>query len=480
MSEPDQLPLTPPARRIYCNRTLNLRAIGAIGYDMDYTLVHYKVESWEELTYGRLKERLAVEGWPAGDLGFDPHLVVRGLVIDTDLGNIVKANRFGYVTRAFHGTRPMSFEEQRAVYRHTPVDLSEPRFVFLNTLFSLSASCLYAQLVDLHDRDRFPDVQGYADLFRRVGTHFDATHIEGSLKAEIAAKPESFVELDPEAPLALLDQVRAGKRLMLITNSEWPYVRDIMAFAFDRFLPGGVTWRDLFELVIVAARKPEFFAHDLPLFRIVDEHGLLEPVPASIPRPGLYLGGDATRVERYLGLSGAEILYVGDHIFDDVRMSKSALRWRTALVLRELEDEIDALEGFAATERQLAQMMAEKERLEAEHCQVRLALQRLQHAYGPKPGARREQLATRLEELRSQIEELDSKLAPLARQAVEVGDTRWGPLLRAGNDKSHLARQVERSADIYTSRVSNFLHATPFAYLRSARGNMPHDPSTEA
>jgi hypothetical protein len=48
--------------------------------------------------------------------------------------------------------------------------------------------------------------------------------------------------------------------------------------------------------------------------------------------------------------------------------------------------------------------------------------------------------------------------------------------LRAGNDKSHLARQMERHADVYTSRVSNFLFATPFAYFRSPRGSLPHDP----
>jgi hypothetical protein len=35
---------------------------------------------------------------------------------------------------------------------------------------------------------------------------------------------------------------------------------------------------------------------------------------------------------------------------------------------------------------------------------------------------------------------------------------------------------VERYADIYTSRVSNLLAETPFAYLRAARGSLPHDP----
>jgi len=469
-----------PERRVYCSRTLNLRSIEAIGYDMDYTLVHYRVETWEQLAYLRLKELLAADGWPVESLEFDPDLVVRGLVIDIELGNIVKANRFGYVMRSFHGTRPMAYAEQREVYRHTPVDLSENRFFFLNTLFSLSASCLYAQLVDLYDEQGFPDIHGYQDLFRRVGERMDEAHVEGTLKAQIVADPDRYVELDPEAPLALLDQQRSGKRLMLISNAEWSYARDIMAYAFDRFLPGGMTWRDLFELVIVAARKPDFFDRDLPLFRIVDEGGLLQPVAGTIPGPGLYLGGDASKVESYLGLSGAQILYVGDHIWADVHMSKSALRWRTALILRELEDEVGALEGYRAGERELVVRMAEKEELEARLCAVRLQLQRVEQGYGPRPTRPARKLAAEAGRLRERLETLDTTIVPLARRSVEVLHPEWGPLLRAGNDKSHLAHQVERSADVYTSRVSNLLYVTPFAYLRSSRGSMPHDPNVVA
>ena len=29
-----------PERAVYCNRTLNLRSIKCIGYDLDYTLLH--------------------------------------------------------------------------------------------------------------------------------------------------------------------------------------------------------------------------------------------------------------------------------------------------------------------------------------------------------------------------------------------------------------------------------------------------------
>jgi len=469
----------PPGRQIYSNRTLNLRTIGAVGYDMDYTLVHYHAEVWEQRVYDRLKEMFVADGWPIEGLDFDPSLVIRGLVIDTELGNIVKANRFGYVMRAAHGTSAMSFEEQREVYRHTPVDLSEPRFVFLNTLFSLSASCFYAQLVDLYDEKILPEVHGYEDLFRHVSARLDMTHIEGSLKADIMADPEPYIVPDPQAPLALLDQLQAGKRMMLISNSEWPYVQKIMSFAYDPFLAPDRSWRDLFELVIVGARKPGFFSYNLPLFSIADEEkGLLQPVAGPIPGPGAYLGGDATKVEEYLRLSGAAILYVGDHIFADVKMSKSSLRWRTALILRELEEELAAVEGFRETEKQLIAMMAEKVKLETAHSRARLALQRLQQSYGEQPELSREKIEAEILRLRSDTLELDERIAPLARAAAELENPSWGALLRAGNDKSHLARQIEGSADVYTSRVSNFLFATPFAYLRSRRGSMPHDPIT--
>jgi len=106
---PDSPALPPPERRIYCNRTLNLRAIRAVGYDLDYTLVHYRVEPWERRAYRELQDKLAAQGLPVADLVFDPELVTRGLVVDTELGNLVKANRFGYVTRAAHGTRLLSF-----------------------------------------------------------------------------------------------------------------------------------------------------------------------------------------------------------------------------------------------------------------------------------------------------------------------------------------------------------------------------------
>lgn len=467
------------ARGVFCNRTLNMRSIKAIGYDMDYTLVDYHVDRWERRAYERARNKLAELGWPVSGLTFDPDAVIRGLVIDTELGNLVKANRFGFVKKAMHGTRDLDYDEMRTSYMRTMVDLHLPRWIFLNTLFSLSEACLYMQLVDLLDSRALPPGMGYRDLYEQVRVTMDAMHVEGELKAEIIAKPDFFVKRDEELVLTLLDQKHAGKKLLLITNSEWSYSVAMMEYAFAPYL-NGQPWRELFDVVVVAARKPEFFTTRSPFFEVVTDEGLLKPVVGEL-KPGVaYLGGSAPQIERHLGISGDEILYVGDHMFGDVHVTNRVLRWRTALILRELEGEVEAIEGFQSTEQDLAVRMHEKEELEIELSHVRLDLQRSRHHYGPKPQENEKALHDRVAALRHRLQELDQVIGPIAKRATELGNARWGLLTRAGNDKSHLARQVERYADIYTSRVSNLLWATPFMYLRSPRGSLPHDPSTPA
>lgn len=471
-----ELPGIPPERRVWCNRTLNLRSIRAIGYDMDYTLVHYRTREWEKAAFERALGPLERRGWPVKDLPFDPASVIQGLAFDLELGNLVKATRFGYVIRAHHGTRPLSFEDQRAAYSSTYLDLSDPRWQFMNTLFSLSEANLFAQLVDLLDDGKLPETLGYRDLHRILLTALDEAHNLSELKTQIMADPDRFVELDPDLPLTLLDQKMAGKRLLLITNSDWTYTRAMMSYAFDRSLPGPMKWRELFDLIIVEARKPGFFSTRQALYRLTDEEqGLLRSHRGQLEPGSVYAGGDAQLVESSLGISGAEILYVGDHLFGDVHVSKEMLRWRTGLILREMESEIQAMEKSRENEAQLRELMIRKTALDARFAQLRLERQRLQNHYGPRPAASVSELEASIRTLTEESQRLDARIAPLAKCSGEMGNPTWGPLMRAGHDKSLFARQVERYADVYTSRVSNFLAQTPFAYMRAARGSLPHD-----
>jgi hypothetical protein len=315
-------------------------------------------------------------------------------------------------------------------------------------------------------------------LYRTVRRTLDEAHLEGLLKKEILDDPSRFIDEDADIPLTLLDQKEAGKKVLLITNSEWSYAAPILAHCFDPHLPDGMTWRDLFDLAIVGARKPAFFSERAPAFEVVSEDGLLRAHTGPLREGHAYVGGHAALVEASLGVRGDEILYVGDHVYADVKASSALQRWRTALVIRGLEDEIAAHDRFRPESERLATMMEEKERLEARFSALRLERQRNSKGYGPRTRRRPAELDRKMHELRSRLVALDAEIAGLAQAAGRLVNDRWGPLMRAGADKSHLAHQLERSADVYTARVSNFLAYSPFAFLRAHAGSLPHDSAS--
>lgn len=52
-------------KQIFCNRSLNMRNIVAVGFDMDYTLAQYKPETFESLAYaGTIKKLVNDLGYP--------------------------------------------------------------------------------------------------------------------------------------------------------------------------------------------------------------------------------------------------------------------------------------------------------------------------------------------------------------------------------------------------------------------------------
>jgi hypothetical protein len=149
------------------------------------------------------------------------------------------------------------------------------------------------------------------------------------------------------------------------------------------------------------------------------------------------------------------------------------LRWRTGLVLRDLEPELEALEGFRESQGQLSRLMQQKVELEEQLDANKLLLQRQRG--GRQSACDVATVRQEITDLRSQVDALDEQIAPLARAAGALNNPNWGLIMRAGIDKSYLARQVERYADVYTSRVSNLSLCTPFAYLRAPQVSLPHD-----
>ena len=319
---------SPPTRGVFCARSLDLRDIKVVGYDMDYTLVDYKMVLWEERAYHYSKEHLRGKGFPVSGLKFNPELVCRGLIIDRELGNLLKVDRFGYVRCAMHGTTMLTADETMHAYGRLAVDLRDSRWTFLNTLFSVSEGCLYAQLVDRLDsgqlvRDCSPPFDtsrcaSYEQLYSAVSKALFRAHVQGTLKQEVMEEPSRFVNCDGAMCQTLLDQRNAGKKLALITNSDWVYSNTLMSFVYDRHMPPGQTWRDLFNVIVVSACKPEFFGLERrPVYQMASKDGLLRE-HFRFEEGKIFAGGNARLVEKCFNVSGNQMLYVGDHIFTDV------------------------------------------------------------------------------------------------------------------------------------------------------------------
>jgi len=443
-----------PNERIFTTRTLNLNSIKVMGFDMDYTLVVYKDDVLEDLIYRLTAERLVEKlGYPKEirDQRFDSKWVIRGLIIDKKLGNLLKINLFGYIKAALHGDHFYSREEMREIYSDEIVTLPSDRFEMIHTLFALALSALFCQITALEIGSLT-----YEKIYEDIISTINDLHQHGPVKEAILKEPDKFIYID-KSYLETLEMLKSfGKKLLLITNSDWSYTRSIMPLCYDPFLPAGTTWRDLFDLVVVDAMKPGFFTGQNSYYEVITEDGHLVKTN-KLQQKKVYQGGNAMDIESLFNVSRGQILYVGDHIYSDVYQSKKVCHWRTMLVISELEDELQAASDTDHILNEIKENMRAKEELELNLDEIK------KQSSGKKNTA---DLQKEEEEVRQKIQDVDAKVGLLIEKLNSHFNPNWGELLFAGNDKSYFFTSIERYACTYTSKVSNLLNYSPAHYFR--------------
>ncbi|MGH7725180.1 MAG: HAD-IG family 5'-nucleotidase [Candidatus Eiseniibacteriota bacterium] len=347
----------PKPERVFVNRNLRFSQILAIGFDLDHTLAHYDALPIEKLAFELTKKKLVEKrGYPAEVLRFkyDPDFVVRGLVVDRQLGNCLKMDYFRYVGRACHGLSRLDSTERARLYNEKPPRYSGDRFVSVDTLFHLPEVHLYLLLIDwLEKSGKTPD---YSALYQDVRDMIDEAHRDGTLKSVITRNVGNFVRRNPQVPVVLDEFRRAGKRLFLLTNSEWSYSAALLRHLLEA-RRGERSWERFFDLIIVDSKKPAFFM-DGPAIRTPTSIESETGVPS-------FSGGNAAFLEAHLGIGGDQILYFGDHTYGDILRSKKSLGWRTAMIVPEVRKEV-------AVTQSLTRQYAAFERLAHEHDQIEL------------------------------------------------------------------------------------------------------------
>ena len=473
----------PRRHRVFVNRNLRLTRIRAIGFDLDHTLAHYDPVPVEELAFDITKRKLVEErGYPAEilDLRYDPQFVIRGLVVDKKRGNCLKMDYFNYVARGVHGLSPLRAEERRRAYRSSRIRVGHENYASVDTLFHLPEVYLYLSVVELLERRKGSPLPDYTQLYEDVRRMIDEAHADGSLKSVITSSLDRHIRVDQELRTALEEFRRAGKMLFLLTNSDWRYTDALLRFILERGRGAPAHWSEIFDFVVVEARKPTFYTStDAP-----------SPVPEAealgLKTPAVR-GGHAAYLERALGAAGEHVLYFGDHTYGDILQSKKVMGWRTAMLVPELEREIAVTQEHAKEFYRLGRLSGERHHLEIDKAAIGREFRRMTLMMqdggeaGPDP-ARRLELATRLQAIPDEIAAIDQQAAELLRE-IETLRTRidraynahWGSLFREGNESSRFGHQLKDFACVYTARVSNFLHYPWNYYFQSPVSYMPHD-----
>ncbi len=452
-------------RKVFVNRTLNLRKIKYIGLDMDHTLVRYNTVAFESLAYDGMLQKLVNEkGYPAEilKLKIDFSTVIRGLVIDSTKGNLLKVSRHGAICGTLHGTEKISFHQQQRDYQGTYVDLGSDDFSSIDTSFSISVAILFGQLVDLKDKNlgAYPD---YSVVLKDIVEVMDMSHRDDSLKSIVRKNLGDYIIQEPAVAEGLERYKKHGKKIFILTNSDFHYTKALLDYAINPFLKNHDSWMDLFDYTITLARKPRFFFDKLNFLKVNPEDGSMTNYDADLV-PGIYQGGCADLFEKSLKIGGDDILYIGDHIYGDIVRLKKDCAWRTALVVEELGEEIEKMQKVKPSQDKIRELMRQKTPLEDQL--VDLVSQEIETNVDN---------GDKISEVQTAIAQIDNQIAPLIKNTQAAFNPTWGEVMRAGNEESYFANQVDRFADIYMPKLADLLAASPRTYYRSYRRPLAHE-----
>lgn len=461
-------------RQIFVNRDLRLDRIDLIGFDMDYTLAVYHKRRSEELAFAMTLSRLvSVHGYPAviQSVSYDPTFVIRGLVIDKETGNILKADRFNHVGRCYHGRKLIDKDTLRKTYRQERIRFGSDRYAWIDTLFALPEACLYAGIVEqLEARDTKVD---FLKLYDDIRFAIDSVHRDGTLKAELQKDLAKYIDKNDELAPMLHKLRSAGKKLFIATNSYWEYTNAVMSFLLDGAMPEYPTWESYFDYIHVGTQKPGFFDEDAPFLEL-DANGQVIGETRQLVRGRRYQGGNLRDLEASIGISGDRVLYVGDHIYGDIVTSKKHSTWRTCLVIEELEDEIEHVRKSQPHYRRIHELDVLRVQLDADVNMSKMHLAALEREPMVSLDAvKREKM--QLEQIRRELKSAISELRTLDAAVENTFNPYWGFAFKEGTENSRFGEQVESFACIYTSRVTNLLYYSPLQYFRSPREFMPHE-----
>jgi len=444
---------------VYANDELNLKSIDVYGFDYDYTLAQYR-NSVEELIHRETKEILVEQmKYPEEVLHFryNPKSVIRGLHYDVKTGLLMKLDCFSRIElgTVYRGNYQLTDKEVFEMFhqRHLPsyaVEHSkDARFVQLVDAFSKPQMSILSDLVQFFD-ENIGSFQPEA-IFADVNTALSQAHPRFH---KIAAEyPERILQNDHGHKLVTyLDSLRAnGKKTFVITNSPFRIVNKGMIHML------GENWRDLFDVVIIQAKKPGFFqVNNTTSFRefIPEQNSLKMSKIDKLEKGKIYTGGAIKEFQNLTQWVGDRVLYFGDHVYADLADLSMNHGWRTGAVIEDLEEEVTTM-NTEDYKRLLNWTSVLKHNL----------IENIQNS----------PIGTDEEGVNKLLDEWSKEYQTGKIELKEKLNKKFGSVFRCKQNPSFFSRRLFSCSDIYTSKITNMKdYAIDYTFY-PRRGMLPHE-----
>ncbi|KAK5578496.1 hypothetical protein RB653_008167 [Dictyostelium firmibasis] len=362
--------------------------VNVIGFDMDMAIVRYNNETTALVIYECVLDHLVTVFPFLKESKLDFSFSKRGLVIDLELGLILKLDNKKRVIKAFRGKSIVSKEEIDSIY-HDEMVIGSPlkdyngsnsaRFFTMISFFetpitSIIRDFMEYQISESIRLDKPIDYSLFKQLVKEIyisfGKHFNDFYT-GHYYTSFRKDPSKYIYKASDRLKNWLMEIRSPKhntKVLLITNSKSEYCHSVLEFSF------GKNFRDYFDCIIVDAKKPDFFSSDInskPFTKLMSFHPKEKSdyIPCSnielnVTHDTVFKGGNIhlvlNKLKEHFQKDQISFCYVGDNIIGDVVAPKQ-VKLMTVAIIEEIQDpdEIIILKREKNTKNQDVQVNSE-------------------------------------------------------------------------------------------------------------------------
>ncbi|KAI5713004.1 hypothetical protein M8J75_012958 [Diaphorina citri] len=354
-------------------KTFCLDDYDAIGFDLDNTLATYNLKNLLEMEYNCLAEYLVEEKGYKEEVLMKPFnekstdFIQRGLIVDSQRGNLLKLDYSGKIVKVAHGLSFLTPEDIKKTYgEHLTWEvtnefvkdflatwngpLSEKMRTFLD-YFDMPASLIFARAVEEIDKQNdgrpVESYTVYNDIVDGFNFMFTPAHFaenKGKFFPLIKQHPDKYYKKCSHV-LEWLKELKAkNKILFVLTGSYIDFANHTATTCL------GDDWKQYFDFIGYFSKKPGFFTGvNRPFLRLNNLKEKDEILSTELKSGQCFSQGNwdglIEAMKKSLNKTDIKPLYIGDNFIQDLYTPSKYTHCDTVAVCEE-----QSAEGFHTKE----------------------------------------------------------------------------------------------------------------------------------